>query len=43
MGQARFESDAAHLEPVVVLLSAGLGFALGWLLAYFQTKRKPAA
>jgi uncharacterized integral membrane protein len=28
---------------LVVLFSAGLGFALGWLLAYFQGRRKPAA
>jgi uncharacterized integral membrane protein len=27
---------------LVVLFSAGLGFGLGWLLAFFQTKRKPA-
>jgi uncharacterized integral membrane protein len=27
---------------LVVLFSAGLGYALGLLLAFFQTKRKPA-
>jgi len=26
---------------LAVLFSAGLGFGVGWLLAYFQTKRKP--
>jgi hypothetical protein len=26
---------------LAVLFAAGLGFGVGWLLAYFQTKRKP--
>ena len=26
---------------LAVLFSAGLGFGVGWLLAYFQAKRKP--
>ena len=44
LGRAQIAFFVARVEMPIglaVLFAAGLGFGLGWLLSYFQTKRKP--